>query len=96
LVGRRTHGIAKVYGGGCGLGIIDAKAVFGGSEAEAEKTTRTADPTRSRASWQAMGGAVHPLRPGERPDQGQADALAPRFLAFPADQWGLRRLAEGK
>ena len=45
-----TTGIAKDHGGGYGLGIIYAKSMFGGSEAEAEKTTLTADPTRSRAS----------------------------------------------
>jgi nicotinamidase-related amidase len=43
-------GIAKQHGGGYGLGIIYAKSMFGGSEAEAEKATLTVDPTRSRAS----------------------------------------------
>ncbi len=45
-----TTGIAKDHGGGYGLGIIYAKTMFGGSEAEAEKATLTVDPTRSRAS----------------------------------------------
>ncbi len=45
-----TTGIAKDHGGGYGLGIIYAKSMFGGSEAEAEKATLTVDPTRSRAS----------------------------------------------
>ncbi len=45
-----TTGIAKDHGGGYGLGIIYAKSMFGGSEAEAKKATLTVDPTRSRAS----------------------------------------------
>jgi nicotinamidase-related amidase len=45
-----TTGIAKDHGGGYGLGIIYAKSMFGGSEAEAEHATLTADPARSRAS----------------------------------------------
>jgi len=45
-----TTGIAKDHGGGYGLGIIYAKTMFGGSEAEAEKVVTTMDPSRSRAS----------------------------------------------
>jgi nicotinamidase-related amidase len=45
-----TTGIAKAHGGGYGLGIIYAKTMFGGTEAEAEKATIAADPARSQAS----------------------------------------------
>jgi nicotinamidase-related amidase len=45
-----TTGIAKEHGGGYGLGIIYAKAMFGGSEGHAEPGTVRADPVRSQAA----------------------------------------------
>lgn len=45
-----TTGIAKEYGGSYGLGIIYAKSMFGGTEAEATQGTAAVDPARARAS----------------------------------------------